>query len=157
MVHRPGLLALIVLTVLIVPVALASLACRNEDEGGAEALWDDIHAADYRSWARAPGFPGRTPSQASHGDEVDIFINDVLVDALAGGPLEAWPDGSLIVKDGHRDGEHYLVAAMEKRGDGWFWAEYNDEGAVDFSGTPGVCTRCHDAGDDFVRAFKLPQ
>lgn len=150
----------ILMLTLLGPVVLASLAtlgCRNEDQAGAEALWDDLQAADYRSWARAPGFPGRTPSTASHGDEVDIFINDVLVDALAGGPLTAWPDGSIIVKDGHRDGVNYLVAAMEKRGDGWYWAEYEDDGAVIFSGTPGICLRCHDAGDDYVRAFKLPQ
>lgn len=155
--HRPRHFALTALIPLIIPVALASFACGNEDEAGAEVLWDDIQAADYRSWARAPGFPGRTPSSASHGDEVDIFINDVLVDALAGGKISAWPQGSLIVKDGHRDGEHYLVAAMEKRADGWYWAEYEDDGTVEFSGTPGVCTRCHDAGDDFVRAFELPQ
>ena len=35
------------------------------------------------SWARAPGFPGRTPSTASHGDAVEIFINDTLALALA--------------------------------------------------------------------------
>jgi len=155
--HRLDCFALIALTTLIIPVTLASLACRNEDEAGAEVLWDEIQAADYRSWARAPGFPGRTPSSASHGDEVDIFINDVLVDALAGGPISEWPQGSLIVKDGHRDGEHHIVAAMEKRDDGWYWAEYEADGTVEFSGTPGICTRCHDAGDDSVRAFKLPQ
>lgn len=136
---------------------LVVAGCRNQDEGGAEALWDDFQAADYRTWERAPGFPGLTPSGASHGDEVEIFINDVLVDALAAGePLKRWPDGALIVKDGFRGGEPHLVAAMEKRGDEWFWAEYEPDGEVLFSGSPGVCTRCHDAGADYVRAFGFP-
>ncbi len=131
--------------------------CRNQDEDGAIALWEDFQAADYRGWARAPGFPGRTPSTASHGDAVEIFINDTLAEALASGDsLTAWPEGSLIVKDGFKAGEPHLVAAMEKRADGWFWAEYEPDGAVSFSGEPGVCTRCHDAGADFVRAFGFP-
>jgi hypothetical protein len=139
-------------------LCLPSMAgCRNEDEGGAIALWEDFQAADYRSWARAPGFPGRTPSTAAHGDAVEIFINDTLVEALASGDkLTAWPEGSLIVKDGFKEGEPHLVAAMEKREDGWFFAEYEPDGEVSFSGTPRVCTGCHDAGADYVRAFGFP-
>ncbi len=136
-------------------VALA--ACRNQDEAGADALWEEVHDADYRSWARAPGFETRKPSSASHGDHVDIFINDVLVDALASEEkLTAWPEGSIIVKDGFTGDHPRLVAIMEKRDDGWFFAEYEPDGEVDFSGTPGVCTRCHDAGADYVRAFGFP-
>ncbi len=136
-------------------VALA--ACRNQDEAGADALWEEVHDADYKSWARAPGFETRKPSSASHGDHVDIFINDVLVEALASGEkLTAWPEGSIIVKDGFTGESPRLVAIMEKRDDGWFWAEYEPDGEVDFSGTPGVCTRCHDAGADYVRAFGFP-
>lgn len=131
--------------------------CRNQDEEGAIALWEDFQAADYRSWARAPGFPGRTPSTAAHGDAVEIFINDTLAEALASGEaLTAWPEGSLIVKDGYNKGEQHLVAAMEKREGGWFWAEYKASGEVSYSGDPGVCTRCHDAGADYVRAFGFP-
>lgn len=144
------------LRILLAVVALA--ACRNQDEAGAEALWDEVHDADYQAtWARAPGFPGRTPSSASHGDFVDIYINDVLVEALASGEkLTAWPEGSVIVKDGFT-GEHpRLVAIMEKREGGWFWAEYEPTGEVDFSGEPRVCTKCHDAGADYVRAFGFP-
>lgn len=141
--------------ILLAVVALA--ACRNQDEAGAEALWDEVHDAEYTAWARAPGFPGRTPSTASHGDNVDIYINDVLVEALASGEkLTAWPEGSIIVKDGFTGEKPRLVAIMEKRENGWFWAEYEPDGAVDFSGEPRVCTKCHDAGADFVRAFGFP-
>lgn len=137
---------------------LMTAGCRNQDESGAVGLWESFHDADYRSWERAPGFPGVTPSSASHGDAVEIFINDVIVEALAAGsPLSEWPDGALIVKDGFdKGGDPHLVAAMEKRGDEWFWAEYEPDGEVLFSGSPKVCTRCHDAGDDYVRAFPLP-
>ena len=80
-----------------------------------------------------------------------------LAEALASGEaLTAWPEGSLIVKDGYNKGEQHLVAAMEKREGGWFWAEYKASGEVSYSGDPGVCTRCHDAGADYVRAFGFP-
>ena len=36
-------------------LVLLSSGCRNQDEEGAIALWEDFQAADYRSWARAPG------------------------------------------------------------------------------------------------------
>lgn len=138
-------------------VVLGLPGCRNQDEAGAQSLWESFHEADYRSWERAPGYAGRTPSTASHGDAVEIFINDTLAGALAAGePLTAWPEGSLIVKDGFKDGEPWVVAAMEKRDDGWFWAEYEPDGEVSFSGSPRVCTKCHDAGADYVRAFGFP-
>ena len=134
--------------------ALVLVACGNQDEDGAVALWDEFHAADYRSWDHAPGWPGRTASTAAHGDIVEIYINDVLAEALAAGePLTEWPDGSLIVKDGFAGDDLNLVAAMEKRGDEWYWAEYDFDGTVTHSGSPGVCKRCHDSGADYVRAF----
>lgn len=136
-------------------VALA--ACRNQDEAGAIALWDEVHDAEYTTWARAPGFPTRQPSSTSHGDAVDIYINDVLAEALASGEkLTAWPEGSLIVKDGFKGDSPLLVAIMEKREDGWFFAEYDADGDVSFSGQPRVCTKCHDSGADYVRAFGFP-
>lgn len=131
--------------------------CRNQDPAGAEALWDEIHAADYRSWQRAPGYPERAPSSV-HGREMDIFVNDVVSDAVAAGePLSAWPEGALIVKDGYDKGALTLLAVMEKREGGWFWAEYQETGEVIESGQPRNCVKCHDAGDDYVRAFKLPK
>ena len=135
---------------------VASAGCRNQDPAGAAALWDEVHAADYRSWERAPGYPARAPSSV-HGREMDIFVNDVISEALAAGePLAAWPEGALIVKDGYDQGALTLLAIMEKREDGWFWAEYQEDGEVEESGSPRNCIKCHDAGDDYVRAFKLP-
>jgi hypothetical protein len=133
-------------------------ACRQNDEpASAEDLLAEIQAADYRSWARAPGYDARTPSSAPHSDQVEIFVNDVVEAALAEGGADEWPVGSIIAKDGYTDdGELELTALMEKREEGWFWAEYDAEGTALYSGAPTVCTDCHEPGADYVRAFALP-
>lgn len=147
----------VMVLVLASPAAASITGCKNEDPEGAGALWDEIHEADYTAWQRAPGFPERAPSSV-HGREMDIFVNDVVAEALAeGAPIEAWPDGALIVKDGYDKGALTLVAVMAKRDDAWFWAEYQEDGEVDASGTPRVCLNCHEAGEDYVRAFALPK
>lgn len=130
----------------------------DQDPTGANDLWTKIHAAKYQSWARAPGYETRKPTDQPHGDEVEIFVNEVVEAALAGAPLTAWPEGSLIVKDQFdSDGDPHAVAAMEKRGGTWFWAEWDADGASIYSGDPGLCTGCHGSGADMVRAFGLPQ
>lgn len=146
------------------PLILATLtllACGDAEEPDeAIALYDRIHAEDYRSFAHAPGYDTTQPSNTAHSDQVDIYVNEVVATALeAGEPLEAWPIGSLIVKDGFSDdGEHALIAAIDKRDDGWFWAEWTDpaDAEAKFSGSPEICTDCHTPGSDFVRAFTLP-
>ena len=139
-------------------VAAGALAACGDDQQPEEAaeLWDRIHAEDYRSWARGPGYETRQSSNAPHGGAVDIYVNDVAAEALAGSGLAAWPDGTLIVKDGFDGSDLELVAAMEKREGKWFWAEWDAEGSADYSGEPEVCTDCHKGGKDYVRAFTLP-
>jgi hypothetical protein len=129
----------------------------DQDPEGAAELWERIHAEEYRSWTRAPGYESRRQSSAPHGNMVDIYVNDALQAAIVGGePLASWPDGSLIVKDGFDDSDLELVAVMEKRGSEWYWAEYDGEGAAEYSGKPDVCTDCHSSGADYVRAFGFP-
>ena len=137
---------------------LSIVACRqNDDPEGADELLGRVQAESYQSWDRAPGYEERTPSAAPHSDNVEIFVNDVVAEALGQEGLDEWPVGSIIAKDGYDDeGELALVALMEKREDGWYWAEYDGEGAVLYSGKPQVCLDCHDSGSDFVRAFALP-
>lgn len=138
---------------------LALSACRqNDDPAGAEDLLEQVEQQSYRSWARAPGYENRRASSAPHGNQVEIFVNDAVAGALAGEPgLAEWPVGSIVVKDGYTDdGDLDLIAIMEKREGGWYWAEYDGEGAVLYSGEPDVCTDCHGSGSDFVRAFALP-
>jgi Cytochrome P460 len=138
-------------------LGIAAVGCGdNQDPGGARELWTQIHELDYRSWQRAPGYAERRASNAPHSDAVEIFVNDVVTQALSAGPAASWPVGSLIVKDGW-DGETLqLVAVMEKRASGWYWAEYDGSGDAAYSGSPTLCIDCHRSGADFVRAFGLP-
>ena len=129
----------------------------NQDEMGARDLLADIRAQGYRGWERAPGWPARASSSAPHGDEVDIYVNQVVSDALASAaPLGAWPLGSIIAKDGWDGSDLEHIAVMQKRSDGWFWAEYDGDGEPVYSGHPDTCTDCHQRGSDHVRAFGLP-
>ena len=139
------------------PFLVLLAACRqNDDPTHAAELLAAVQDADYQSWARAPGYAERTPSNAPHSDQVEIFVNDVVVEALAEGGSE-WPVGSIIAKDGYTDdGELALTALMEKRDDGWFWAEYDADGEALYSGAPSICTDCHEPGADYVRAFGFP-
>ena len=136
------------------------IGCATEDQQPDDAakLWDQIHAEDYRSWGKAPGYLSRQPSTGPHADLVDIYINPVVVQALqSNASITSWPVDSLIVKDGFSEaGVLELVAVMLKRTDGWFYSEYFD-GIAKFSGQPDACTSCHQSGDDFVRSFNFSQ
>jgi hypothetical protein len=127
---------------------------------------DDVHERlnqeNYRSYARAPGFEKRVlstlPREAIEGIYVDIFINDVIQKALvASNALDEWPVGSVLVKDGFKNGKHVFTAALEKSADGWFWVQWNSDGLAQIAGTPEFCRSCHSKGDDMVRAFRFPQ
>ena len=147
---------------LLVPATLALLigtGCGDDQQPEqARALYRELQSLEYRTWQRAPGYETRRGSNAPHGDDVDIYINDVVADALDNGvPDGEWPLGSLIVKDGFDGSDLELVAVMDKREDGWFWAEYDDEGDSIYSGKPDLCIDCHRGGDDFVRAFGFPE
>lgn len=152
--------ARVALVSLVVLAAAGLAACGDDqDPAGAADLLERLRAADYQGWQRAPGFAERRASSAPHGDQVEIFVNEVVASALAdGAPLEAWPVGSIIAKDGYDDdGSLTLIAAMEKRDDGWYWAEWDGEtDESTYSGKPATCIDCHASGSDSVRAFDLP-
>lgn len=137
---------------------LALVGCGDDqDPAGARRLLADVRAANYRMWPRAPGYEMRRRSNAPHGGRVNIYVNDVVADALAHEhDLEEWPVGSIIAKDGFDGSDLELIALMEKRADGWFWAEFDDDGDSIYSGKPALCIDCHRRGADFVRAFDLP-
>jgi hypothetical protein len=142
----------------IVSAVCLSAACgTSEEEEQAVNLLEQVREQGYRTWQRAPGWEARLPSDAPHGNEVDIYVNDVVSAALAGGEaLEAWPLGSIIAKDGWSGQSLKLVALMEKRSAGWFWAEFDEHDEALYAGTPALCTSCHELGSDYVRAFSLP-
>lgn len=140
----------------LLPIALGVSCRENDAPDEAVALLETVQADDYRGWQRAPGYASRTPTSAPHADAVEIFVNDVLAEALTEGGLEEWPVGSIVAKDGYdSDGALELIALMEKREAGWFWAEYDADGEPLFSGEPGICLDCHASGDDYVRAFSF--
>lgn len=143
-------------------LALLLPACASNE---AEDLLTQIQDDDYReTYRRAPGWPDPLlPADGGpHGSFIDIYVNDTMAEAIdSGDSLDAWPEGSLIVKDGFSDegGEMLrFVTLMEKRGGGnWFWAEYDANLEVDFAGVnESVCTNCHADGEDQVLAFGLP-
>ena len=141
---------------------LAGVACgQDEDPEGARVLWDKIHAgAGFQSWRRAPGYPTRRPSFTAHGTDVEVFVSAEVASVLDARSVREWPLGSVVVKEGFGGSSRKLVAVLEKRGDGWFWAEYSDSGTPLFSGHPSVCVDCHDSRrsySDWVYSFELPR
>jgi hypothetical protein len=129
----------------------------NQDDAGARRLLARVREDHYRSWERAPGWPSRRATSAPHGETVDIYVNDVISEALVvADPLTRWPKDSIIVKDGWDGSDLEIIAIMEKRSDGWYWAEFDDDGDPDYSGHPDVCIDCHRDGSDYVRSFRLP-
>ena len=137
-------------------------ACADRSE--AEQIRDQLEDDDYRNtYARAPGWEmERQPAEGGpHGAFIDIYVNDVVQDALdAGMALDTWPEGSVIVKDGwesQQGGELEFLAFMERREDAWFWGEYRGNGRLVAAGLDDSrCANCHAAGQDGVRAFGLP-
>jgi hypothetical protein len=157
LVRRAALLAFLLL-----------IGCRqNDDPDGAKALYAKANeGAGFRAppWRRAPDFPERKPSFTAHSREVEIWVNEPMVKALDGAePIKEWPVGSIVVKEGFRGGDRQLVAIMEKRADGWHWAEMDGEGEPLWSaanGKPEVCVECHDNRakySDWVYSFEFPR
>ena len=140
-----------------VAVAVFAAACGDNQDEEARALLARVRADGYRTWDRAPGYEVRRESNAPHSRAVDIYVNDRVAEVLAlGESAQLWPEGAVIVKDGFSGSSLALIAIMEKRADGWYWAEYDAAGDPDYSGHPEICTDCHRRGSDYVRAFALP-
>lgn len=113
-----------------------------ETDAEARALMAQV-AGDYTDWPRMPGFEYTRPSEAPHGLEVDIYINATLDEAVRGGAEPPWPVGSLAVKRGYVDEVPWLTAIMERRADGWFFAQFTADGRLLTAGTDVMCQDCH--------------
>ncbi|HFE45697.1 MAG TPA: hypothetical protein ENJ18_09440 [Nannocystis exedens] len=148
-------------------LSLLAIACGGEPGSMTSADEPSLlpQLGDYRTWTRAPDDyqDPLVPSQGTHGAYIDIYINDVVAEALIEGAesLNTWPTGSIIIADGFDDAlgtSLRQVTVMKKRSEGWYWEEYDaaDLGQTIFAGTPDICIDCHAAGHDFVRAFDLP-
>lgn len=149
----------------IIAAVLSASACgQDDDPEGARVLWEKINAAPgFQTWQRAPGYATRRPSFTLHANAVEIFVNNDIERFLTTpkpAAVATWPVGSIIVKEGYSGDSRKLVAAMEKRADGWFWAEYDDSGKAKYSGQPKICLDCHDnrkSYSDWVYSFELPR
>ncbi len=149
------------LCVLFTVTTLGACGGQNDDPNAAGTLWSKVNSENYTAWQRAPGYPTRMPSLTAHADSVEIFVNPTVSTALTSSvPLTEWPVGSVIVKRGYNGTSLRLVAAMEKRADGWFWAEYDKSGEPLFSGKPDVCIDCHGARktySDYAFSLEFPR
>ena len=147
------------LLALLAPASLAG--CSSDAEAEAEKLLAELQAQDYRSFTRAPGWETpRLPSDGHHGNFVDLYINDVMEQAVAAGwPRGRAPEGAVIIKDGWSDAEGEILhqIAVMKKGEGgeeWFYAEYTGKGkALEAGEDFPECLGCHAAGHDYVLAF----
>lgn len=147
-------------TIAMAVLGLVASACGDDrDPQGARQLWDRIQSERYETWARAPSYESIKPSFTSHADKVEIFLNAPMDDVARRGAGERqWPVGSLVVKRGYSyRGALVLVAAMEKRADGWFFAEYDPDGASVYSGRPSLCVDCHARAADSIWSVELPR
>lgn len=151
-------------SVALAALALGAPACA--DEGGADGILQRLQDDDYRAnYRRAPGWetPRSPKAGGPHGAFVDIYVNDVVAEAIdAGAEIGRWPEGALIVKDGWDSADtttQKYLAVMERTADGWFWVEWEGDGSgklVVAREDAIQCVGCHSSGEDHVRAFGLP-
>lgn len=128
-----------------------SAAGSAPDDAAASALWDTIQAAS--DWQQVDDWSGVQPSDTAHDAFTQVWWNDTAFDHVTGGGMGDMPVGSVIFKESYSDaGGASLTGttAMSKEADGWFWASWTDVGELRTSGEPGLCTGCHDAGQDGV-------
>ena len=114
--------------------------------------------SDFETWAQDAQWEGVLPSQSAHGSSVQIWLNNLAMDALENG--EAYPDGAAIMKEGYVDeaGEQRKALTLMVKREGfapdtgdWFWASYSDTDEVQLAGTPDYCVSCHGASSsDYV-------
>lgn len=154
----------------------------DQDHDGAKQRYRDfaIRERGYHDWASPPGFADKRTSHTLHSDAVRIYVSDEGAAAMQDcaayyrthpdptglGPYfripegsaaaTAWPDGTVFIKEGFDGAELAIVALMHKRDGAWFYAEYDGDGEVLFSGRPDICVDCHaGAKDDFVFSAQL--
>jgi hypothetical protein len=142
-------------------VAIAWLVACGDDEavdaaGGRELLLR-VQTENYQQWDRPPGWEAQKPSlEGGHGGQLDIYVNELVASSLESEtPVRQLPVGSTVVKDVWTGANLHAIAIMDKRADGWYWAEFNGKGEVLAAGHPEGCILCHRRGVDYVRAFSL--
>lgn len=116
-----------------------------EADAEARALRQSL-VDEYAEWPRMPGFEYTRASMGPHGLEVDIFINGILDEAARGDAAPPWPVGSQAVKMSYVDDTPWVLSMMEKRADGWFFAQFTADGRLIEAGSTAsdaMCLECH--------------
>jgi len=123
----------------------------------------------YTEWGQFPTAEGFVDAGFPHGPETRVFINDVLLESL-GMPKEAFPDGSMIVKENDEQDVDvfglsntldvmWKVEGYNPQNNDWFWTNLTRDGEVNFEGRVQVCIRCHDGArdNDFIFLYPLDE
>ena len=121
---------------------------------------------NYSAWARPAAFEaGPRASNSPHGAAVMVYINAVVVKALAnedGLGLTAWPEDATIVVEGYGRGDalsadrRSVCRSATAAGTGSSIRPTTSSGRASRGG-PDICLGCHSGGQDFVRSFGLPK
>ena len=156
------------------------IAQDGDDAEVATGYFNDILEAPYTDWPFQPGVEeGYYVGQAPHGMVLRSYVNDLALAAFGSG-AEAFPEGSIIVKENHMAGDldlsgmeaqtpvadfagaldaiTYMVKVPGYNPDAgdWFWAKIQPDGTIDVAGKGAGCIGCHTqvAANDFV--FNAP-
>lgn len=159
---------------------LIVIAQDGDDAEVATGYFNDILEAPYTDWPFQPGSPeGYYVGQAPHGMILRSYVNGEALDAFGSG-AEAFPEGSIIVKENHMAGDMDLTGkepqtAVEgfdgalaavtymvkvpgynpEAGD-WFWAKIQPDGTIDVAGKGAGCIGCHTQVADNDYVFNAP-
>ena len=139
-------------------------AAAGDDLAYAQELRQRLLAADYGdTWATAPGKGELYPGQPPHGARLTVYLNEAAMTALEE-QAGALPPGAVIVLENHDTDAHLQsISVMEKR-DGfapafnnWYYAGYDETGAVQNAGQVESCMQCHAAvrSNDYLFTFAV--
>lgn len=130
----------------------------KSEEDPASLYYEEF--SDYQTWNQAEDWNGIQPSASVHGAFVQIWLNDVVQDAILEGA--EIPDGAAIIKEGYNDeeGTEFNARMLMVKRDGfdpdhnnWFWASYDAEGNINRSGAIDMCISCHAASESDYLLF----
>lgn len=143
--------------VFVVFTGVQSMAESDLPPAEAEPFWTYITETDpYENWDHWPGHDGKYEGTSPHGAYLELYGNDIAIEAAKGG--KPMPDGAILVKENYGEDQETLMAITpmyKKKGynpeaGDWFWAKYGPDGSVDDAGKIDACINCHQTQKDFI-------
>lgn len=109
----------------------------------------------YKNWQHWPGYPGKYPGKSPHGAFLELYANDVAVQAAKAG--EDMPYGAILVKENYGKDKTtlmsvtpmYKVQGYNPDAGDWFWGKYSPTGSVMAAGKVSSCIDCHRQEQDY--------